>query len=153
MRQLESPSSQKPLVVAHSMGGLAVRAWMCEHGGEARVHGVVTIGSPHAGTVLARAGLSHNTRQMRRGSQWLQALQAKETPQRRSLFTCYYGHCDNIVVPASTAMLAGADNRHVPGVAHVHLIFQPQVIADVLARTTVHSARAPAITAGDVSTH
>ena len=48
-------------------------------------------------------------------------------------------------------MLGGADNRHIPGVAHVHLVFQPQVLADVLARTVVQVAQAPAVTAGDVS--
>jgi triacylglycerol esterase/lipase EstA (alpha/beta hydrolase family) len=124
----------RPLVVAHSMGGLAVRAWLRACQGDHRVHSVVTIGSPHAGTALARFGFSRNTRQMRRGGPWLNALEASESPQRRALFTCYYGHCDNIVVPASTAMLVGADNRHIPGVAHVHLAFQPQIVDDVLAR-------------------
>lgn len=140
IRQIEARVSHKPLIVAHSMGGLAVRAWMATCGGDARVHSVVTIGSPHAGTRLADAGVSRNARQMRRGSGWLNALREQETAQRRALFTCYYSHCDNIVVPASTAALGGADNRHVPGVAHVHLAFQPQVFADVLERTAVDTA-------------
>lgn len=134
IRRLLVPGTEPPLVVAHSMGGLAVRAWLREWQGDLRVHSVITIGTPHAGTALARLGFSRNTRQMRRGGPWLSALEAAESPRRRALFTCYYGHCDNIVVPASTAALAGADNRHIPGVAHVHLAYQPQILDDVLAR-------------------
>jgi pimeloyl-ACP methyl ester carboxylesterase len=134
IRRLETLGYARPLVVAHSMGGLAVRAWLRACQGDQRVHSVITIGSPHAGTALARFGFSRNTRQMRRGGPWLSALGASESPQRRALFTCYYGHCDNIVVPASTATLVGADNRHIAGVAHVHLAFQPQIIDDVIAR-------------------
>ncbi len=132
--QLQAMGCAKPLVVAHSMGGLAVRAWLRTSRDDHRVHSIITIGSPHGGTALARFGFSHNTRQMRRGGPWLSALEASESRQRRALFTCYFGHCDNIVVPASTATLAGADNRHIPGIAHVHLAFQPQIFDDVLAR-------------------
>jgi hypothetical protein len=40
--------------------------------------------------------------------------------------TCFYSHCDNIVFPPSTAMLDGADNRHLVGVAHVHMVNRPE---------------------------
>jgi triacylglycerol esterase/lipase EstA (alpha/beta hydrolase family) len=135
MRSLHEAGHARPLIVAHSMGGLAVRAWLREHDAEDRVHSVVTIGTPHTGTVLARFGLSANTRQMRRHSQWLRDLQAAESPQRRALFTCFFGHCDNIVVPACTAQLEGADNRHIAGVAHVQMAFVPEIVDEVLART------------------
>ena len=39
-----------------------------------------------------------------------------------------------MVFPASTATLAGADNRHLPGVAHVDMVFEPAVLALVLQR-------------------
>jgi triacylglycerol esterase/lipase EstA (alpha/beta hydrolase family) len=123
-----------PVIVAHSMGGLAVRAWLRDRTAERRVHSVVTIGTPHAGTTIARFALSPNTRQMREGSPWLKALDANETRARRSLFTCYFGHCDNIVFPARNAMLADAVNHHVPGVAHVHLAFHRPILDDVLRR-------------------
>lgn len=145
MRRLDEAGHVRPLIVAHSMGGLAVRAWLRAHDAEARVHSVVTIGTPHAGTVLARFGFSPNTRQMGRNSRWLRDLQATESQRRRMLFTCFYGHCDNIVVPACTARLEGADNRHVPGVAHVHLAFVPQILDEVLARTITIEAE-PALT-------
>jgi hypothetical protein len=124
-----------PVVVAHSMGGLAVRAWLREPAHAARVHSVLTIATPHAGTALARFGFSKNTRQMRPGSPWLQALQRVEARSARPPFTCYFSHCDNIVLPASHAMLPGATNHHVPGIAHVHLAFHAPILDDVLSRT------------------
>lgn len=132
--RLESTTGRAPVLVAHSMGGLAVRAWLRDCGAEHRIHSVVTIGTPHAGTTIARFALSANTRQMREGSPWLKALEVDETRARRSLFTCYFGHCDNIVFPARNAMLADAVNCHVSGVAHVHLAFHRPILHDVLSR-------------------
>ena len=47
-------------------------------------------------------------------------------------FTCWYSNCDNIVFPASVATLPGADNRFVPGVAHVELAFDERVFEHAL---------------------
>jgi triacylglycerol lipase len=69
---------------------------------------------------------------MRLNSDWRQGLTDQESAERRARFTCFYSHCDNIAFPASTATLPGADNRHVPGVAHVHLLFQNEVFNEAL---------------------
>lgn len=134
VQRLSAATGQAPLLVAHSMGGLAVRAWLRDHDGDARVHGVITVGTPHHGTWLGRFGLAPNTRQMRWNSSWLAALAAQEPPERYRRFTCFYGHCDNIVFPCSTATLPGADNRHLRGHAHVHMLRHPDVLAEVLRR-------------------
>jgi triacylglycerol esterase/lipase EstA (alpha/beta hydrolase family) len=125
-----------PLLVCHSMGGIAARAWWRAHAATAatRVHGVVTIASPHHGTFTARLARAHNARQMRQDSDWLRALAATETDGRRGRFTCFYSHCDNIAMPASTGALPGADNRHVDGQPHVALVHAPEVWAEVMRR-------------------
>lgn len=125
MRRLEASTGVPPVMVAHSMGGLALRRWWAEHGDEARVRHVITIGTPHQGTWLARFALSLNGRQMQLRSPWLATLAAREPAGRAQHFTCFYSHCDNIVFPPSTATLPGADNRHLPGVAHVHMADHP----------------------------
>jgi triacylglycerol esterase/lipase EstA (alpha/beta hydrolase family) len=125
-----------PLLVGHSMGGLAIRAWWRARRDVAalRVHSVITIGSPHQGTFTARFAKAVNASQMRLASEWLRGLAEQESSQCRSRFTCFYSHCDNIAMPASTGTLPGADNRHVAGQPHVSLAFAPEVFAEVLRR-------------------
>ncbi len=133
VRRIEQATGLAPVVVGHSMGGLAIRAWFSSFGGDGRVHRVITIGSPHRGTWLGRFGMTRNAREMALGTAWQRALEACESVQHFERFTCFYSHCDNIVFPASTATLPNADNRHVPGIAHVHLLDHPEVLREVLA--------------------
>ena len=133
VEQITLATGLPPLLVCHSMGGLAARAWLKRMKAEARVHHVVTIGTPHRGTWLARFGHGHNSRQMRLLSDWQAQLDHAMPADRHTLFTCWYSNCDNIVFPASTATLPGADNRLVRGAAHVQLAFLPQVMDATLA--------------------
>ncbi len=121
-----------PVLVCHSMGGLAARAWLRINGDEARVHQVVTIGTPHHGTALAQFSPVLNAAQMRRNSPWLRRLAGDESAPGYEKFTCWYSNCDNIVFPASTATLPGARNRCVRGAAHVSLLFNSVVMQTTL---------------------
>lgn len=134
IESLQSGTGLPPVVVAHSMGGLAVRAWWCQPGKSASIHELITLGTPHQGTWLARWGASRNAREMQMRSPWLQALQASEPSDHAARTTCYFSHCDNIVFPASNATLPGADNRHLPGVAHVAMVRHPVPWQDLLQR-------------------
>lgn len=130
-----------PILVCHSMGGLAARAWLCTADAASRVDHVITIGSPHHGTWLAQFSHLANGIQMKRQGEWLHCLSQKETTQGKPKFTCWYTNCDNIVFPATTAALPGADNRLVRGVAHVELAFHPQVMRESLALIGREAAR------------
>lgn len=133
VQRMEQATGLAPVLVGHSMGGLAIRAWLAAFKGGERVHRIVTIGSPHRGTWLGRFGTSPNAREMALGTDWQRALEASESAQHFARFTCFYSHCDNIVFPASTATLPGADNRHIAGVAHVQMLDHPEVINEVVA--------------------
>lgn len=146
VQRVTAATGLPPLLVCHSMGGLAARAWLRAHQADARVHRVVTIGTPHHGTWLARFSSVANGRQMAQHSAWLQQLTQDEPAQRDRLFSCYYSNCDNIVFPASTATLPGADNRLVPGVSHVALGFDARVMRETLA---LAGLPAPAMPAAD----
>lgn len=128
----------RPCWYATAWGGLVARAWLRACGADAeadvRVCHVLTLGTPHHGAWLAHFGQSACARQMRPDSGWLQALARTESPARRALFSCWYSDCDNIVFPAATARLEGAQNRRVPGLAHLQLAFDDEVIRDCLAR-------------------
>ncbi len=120
-------AGRPPLLVCHSMGGLAARAWLRKRQAYDRVAHVITLGTPHRGTWLARFSRLRNGVQMRLDGEWITELAAHRVP-RPGLFTCWYSNCDNVVFPPATATLPGADNRMEPGAAHVELAFRPGVV-------------------------
>ena len=132
VRRVEAATGMAPVIVGHSMGGLAIRAWLDAHAGDQHAHRIITIGTPHHGTYLGRYAMTPNARQMNLSSDWQRRLSEREPAQRFARFTCFYGHCDNIVFPATTATLAGADNRHIAGTAHVHMAFHADVFSEVM---------------------
>ncbi|MCP5285955.1 MAG: alpha/beta fold hydrolase [Burkholderiaceae bacterium] len=124
--ELTCQTGLPPVVVAHSMGGLAVRRWWCDVD-SAQIHRLITLGTPHRGTRLARLGHTRNARQMREDSLWLAELNAREQVERRAKILCVYSHCDNIVFPASRALLPGAASHHLPATPHVAMVDHPAV--------------------------
>ena len=131
---LERNTGCAPVLVAHSMGGLAVRFWWSRAGNSGRIHHLITLGTPHQGTWLAKLGLSLNVREMRRGSPWLLKLGQCEAERAHASMTCYFSHCDNVVFPATTATLAGADNRHLAASAHVQMVDREEPWLELLNR-------------------
>lgn len=127
MRALHAATGLPPLIVAHSMGGLSARAWWRSQGHPMdRIHRVLTLGTPHHGTLLARLGTTVNARQMRGDSEWLNELARQEPRVLGEHFDCLYGHCDQIVFPAETAVLPGARVLHLPARGHLQLVFEPE---------------------------
>ena len=130
--RLEAATGRPPVVVGHSMGGIALRAWLVETAACDRIQAAVTIGSPHGGTVLGRYSTSTNARQMALGSDWLAALAARESDDIRTRFVCFHSEADNVVIPWTSATLAGADNRLVSKRTHLDLIAAPEIFDHVL---------------------
>ncbi len=126
------------ILVCHSMGGLAARAWLRCYGHH-RVKRVITLGTPHAGSLLAGYGIGINARQMlpesawtREERHWLSTLAASESMARRSLFVSLWSRHDNIVMPQASGALEGAKNVALEGVGHVALGFEERVLDRVM---------------------
>ncbi len=136
--QVQKATGLPPVLVGHSMGGLAIRAWAAKYlgvsGDVERIHHIFTLGTPHHGTALAIASYSLNGTQMHRASSWLRENVSHLPRDFSKICTCYYSHCDNIVFPATTATLTGADNRHIVGYAHVQLVFSDDIRQACMAR-------------------
>ncbi len=126
------------IVVGHSMGGLAARAWMRRHGsvGATRVARVITLGTPHFGSWLASYGAGRNARQMvppgNDADAWLNRLAASETPALRQRILSIWSRHDNIVSPQQSAVLPGAAHVALDLVGHVALGFDPVVLDRVI---------------------
>lgn len=127
VERITRATGRPPVLVCHSMGGLAARAWLRKYGAFARAAHVITIGSPHRGTWLARFSHLQNGMQMQLDGGWVTEL-ATQPAAPAGFFTCWYSNCDNVVFPPATATMPGADNRLEPGAAHVELAFRKQVI-------------------------
>jgi triacylglycerol esterase/lipase EstA (alpha/beta hydrolase family) len=140
------------VIVAHSMGGLAARAYLRDHGCR-RVAKVITLGTPHRGTALARFGFGHNTRQMlwsvgeQEGlsSDWLRDLAAGENKSAYKNFVSIYSHHDNIIAPQTSSHLLGARNIAHAGIGHVELAFHPAIQAEVIEEIRDASRHAPRV--------
>ena len=123
----ERTGARRVAVVGHSMGGLALRAYLRRFG-NGSVATAVTLGTPHAGTRLARYGYGRNARQMRPASAWLTKLAAGETYATTRLFTTLWTRHDNIVMPRAEQTLPGARSVEVAGIGHLSLAFDAGVM-------------------------
>lgn len=126
------------IILAHSMGGLAARAYLRKHGA-ARVARIITLGTPHHGTSLANFGPGANARQMRRArrgealeSDWLRELATEEGAANRALVTSIFSHHDNIVAPQTSSCLPGARNIAFGGIGHVALGSNRRILSCIM---------------------
>lgn len=126
-------------IVGHSMGGLALRAYLRQHGTSA-VAAAVTLGTPHAGTRLANLGVGINARQMQCNSDWLRRLAATEDDEVRSRITVVLTHHDNIAVPQDSQRLDGAECIELAGIGHLALLFDRDVMRLVAQRLAAATA-------------
>ncbi len=129
VQKLLNHSGQKQVaLVGHSMGGLAIRAWL-RVGGTTRVARVITLGTPHAGTQIPQHFSSANGRQMAWESAWLKALAQSETAAVLQLFRIALTPQDNIVYPQRAHVLQDVTAQVFEGIGHVQMCLNPGVIA------------------------
>jgi triacylglycerol esterase/lipase EstA (alpha/beta hydrolase family) len=128
---LAACGKERVIIVAHSMGGLAARAWLRSFGAQR----VARIGAkPHMGQVgaMVRRAQRDDARQMRRNAEWLAQLDAADRGQR-GLFTSIYSFHDNIIAPQDSCHLPGARNIALPGIGHVAMGRHPDIAKHILA--------------------
>jgi len=131
--RIEAATGLAPVIVAHSMGGIVARAWLRSRATRKRSDGtdeaarLITIGTPHRGTWLARLALALNARQMRVDSDWLTALAGREPPTLPGLITSWWSECDQIVYPPPTAVYPGSEAKQLRGVGHIALTAREEI--------------------------
>ncbi|MEX1257834.1 MAG: alpha/beta fold hydrolase [Gemmatimonadota bacterium] len=119
-------------IVAHSMGGLAVREYMRSQGGERRIRRAVFLGTPHRGTVTAALAWGDGGREMVPGSAFLDRLNG-ETVGLPIEILAIRTPVDLNVIPSSSAMLPGARNVEVCCPSHHGLLSDRRTLDEVLA--------------------
>jgi triacylglycerol lipase len=118
-------------VVGHSLGGLIARYYVQCLDGDSRVHTLVTLGSPHCGTLAARLVPHPLIRQLRPGSPIIAELD-RPAPDCRTRFVAFYTDLDHLIMPAGNARIDHPDLRATnilaPGVGHTSLPIRASVV-------------------------
>ncbi len=123
---LES-GAERVILIGHSMGGLVARHYVARFG-DGAVRAVITLGTPHHGTEIARLGFGECAREMQPGSDFLREL-PKSIPV--PLVSIYSAH-DNFIMPQGPCGVSGSRNVAMAGVGHIHMTFSRRVINHVL---------------------
>ena len=124
-------------LVAHSEGGLISRHYIKFLGGEAHVGRLVTLGTPHHGTVLGFIGPGMGAHQMQPGSPFLNELNAGDESWGAVKYTSIRAGLDEIIIPHSSPIQEGAENHSVSWIEHATLLTSKRAwrhVADGLAR-------------------
>jgi pimeloyl-ACP methyl ester carboxylesterase len=123
-------------VVGHSMGGLIARYYVQRMGGDARVHTLVTLGAPHAGTRAAHLLPRGICRQMTPGSDVVREL-AAPAPRCRTRFVAFWSDLDALISPKRAARIDHPDlavrNIFVRGTGHMSLPIDARVTREIAA--------------------
>lgn len=127
----EATGAEQVHVVGHSLGGLVARYYVQRLGGDARVHTLVTLGTPHQGTMAAYLLPTQVLRQMRPDSDVVAEL-AAPSPGCRTRFVSLWSELDMFVVPQRNARLDHPDlmvtNYLLSGVGHLSLLVDPRAV-------------------------
>lgn len=115
-------------LVCHSMGGLAARAFLRTKG-HAGVARVITISTPHHGTIFARFARGANTRQMRRACEYVTRLAQSEEPVE---FICFASQHDNLIVPRASQVLACAEAVWFEKIGHLAMTGSDKVLQKLI---------------------
>lgn len=145
-RVCEQTGHERVHVVGHSLGGLLARYHLQRQGGDRHIESLVTLGSPHQGSVLAHLLPTPLVRQLRPGSAVLREL-AEPAPGLRTPVTAIYSDLDQVVLPTAAARCDHPDlsarNVLVRGIGHMSLPFSRTVLDEVAA--TLAGRRRPPI--------
>lgn len=130
----ERSGAERIHIVGHSLGGLIARYYAQRLGGDARVHTLVTLGTPHQGTHAARLLPWPLVKQLRPGSDLMAELD-EPAPDCRTRFVSFYSDVDQLMVPQRRARIAHPDlsarNVRINGVGHMSLPFDRRVVHQI----------------------
>lgn len=119
-------------VVAHSMGGLALRYFLQFDEGNANVRRAVFLGTPHRGTVAAMLAWGDGGREMVPGSDFLNRLNDGVGLPEELEALAIRTPVDLRVIPGSSAMLPGARNLEICCPTHPGLVEDDDTIQAVI---------------------
>lgn len=142
---LSVTGARKIAVIAHSMGGLVMRAYLKKHGG-LKIARLVTVGTPHEGSVHAWLVTGQSVAQMRPRNAWLSELGVPAGEHLPPIVSLWSWH-DSMVAPQTSSQVPFGDNIVVSGVGHNALLRDHQVFERLAAE--IEKSRPVEISGGE----
>lgn len=128
------------ILLGHSMGGLVARTYWYHYAEQKRLAGIITLGTPHHGTIHAQFSLakSRNVEQLLPNSALLKELNREEAQPCPIPIVSVYSYHDDLVTPQSSSILnfPNAQNIGVVGVGHLAMAFDRSFHALIYAQLT-----------------
>jgi triacylglycerol lipase len=134
---LNNFAPQQPIdLVGFSMGGIVSRYYVQRLGGFKRVQRLITISSPHHGTLMAYASQRQGCLQMRSNSQFLQELNTDAHILEQLNFTSIWTPYDLMIVPAKSSQMPVGKEIIVRVLLHPAMLTDPRSLGAVASALT-----------------
>jgi len=128
---LSETGAGKVDVVCHSEGGLVARYYVKYLAGASVVDDLVTIATPHRGTVIAEIGLGKAARQMEVANDFLDRLNSGDPTPGVVDYTSIFSNNDEMVAPPQNGFYQGAININTNIYEHATILFNDEVFRAV----------------------
>lgn len=112
-------------VVAHSLGGVAARVAIQDHDLGGIVRRLVTMGSPHAGTYVARLGNTPITLDLRPDSALIERLRRNPLPASVDAIS-FWSYSDLVILPPESAVLPDSRQVDMTPLTHYGYLIHPR---------------------------
>ncbi len=122
VERVAATSTEPVTLIGHSLGGLVIR-YYARHFPSPRVRRLLTLGTPHRGTILARRWLPA----LAPGSKLLVALNAADRPPQQFDVITIYSSFDALILPPANAVYDNAFNIQLNNVGHNALLTSKRV--------------------------
>jgi triacylglycerol lipase len=118
-------------IVAFSMGGLVSRQYLQNLGGAKRCENLITVSSPHHGTLAAWLYPTRGVEQMRPGSRFLADLANSQDRLGDMPIASYRTPLDLIILPPTSSVWNRAENLEFHALLHPLMLTSGGVLSDI----------------------
>lgn len=130
--QENTNSSDRIDLIGFSMGGLVCRYYLQHIDGLVRTDKIITISTPHLGTLAAFLLPGIGVKQMRPESEFLKNLNAGIKQLQKIDFVSFYTPFDLIVIPAKSSVIPFAKNYKVMSLLHPLMVSDKMLLNKIV---------------------
>lgn len=114
----------KPIIIAHSLGGVIARLWLLQPQNEDRISGIITVATPHGGSRLATMAPGKLIKQIAPQADVIAQLQKESTPPKIPCVSLC-SNTDEAVLPAASLLPPEGWKLHpMEQTSHVGILFR-----------------------------